>query len=341
MNKILTLIITLCCLLTFNSKAISQENNPENNTLSLYLKEIQKKINLNWKPAESFNTKNILAFFKINRSGEVLEVNLLKPAKDPAINESAIEAIKASAPFGAFPESYKDETLGIEFEFNYKVWNSYNFKTISLCEYLKALESRLFMNWDIAGLNKNLTSTVSFNINIDGTIDNANLISSSGSNKFDNAALTAIQNTSPFYTLPVTVETRTLRITATFDNTNTPQITLAQFGEQGISPIANQVSLSSIVSLVNKKPLNGEIVTPSGDRLPLKLINKNNEVLVYINNRAFKPSNTELIGDKVKFAILMTPEEKSKILFKGKVLETQVKGIALDSSGKEGYWFIK
>lgn len=85
-----------------------------------YLAQVKKRITDNWALSELFRESGDRAVisFRIARDGNISNPVLERPARSKRLNESALDAIKASSPFQALPESFKQEYLEVVVEFS-------------------------------------------------------------------------------------------------------------------------------------------------------------------------------------------------------------------------------
>jgi protein TonB len=88
---------------------------------SYYLGLILAKISAHWRnpyqgQAQEMRTQ---VYFKLDRSGELLEAHMEKPSGDGPFDQAALRAVYMAKPFPPFPPEMKLATLGVHFEFEY------------------------------------------------------------------------------------------------------------------------------------------------------------------------------------------------------------------------------
>jgi len=93
-----------------------------------FMADLQKRISRNWIPPRGMESRKILVLFYIQRDGQVAKVEVKKSSGDQDADHSAIEAVRVSAPFMAFPPQIKEDLLPVEFTFDYNVLNPKNAK---------------------------------------------------------------------------------------------------------------------------------------------------------------------------------------------------------------------
>lgn len=87
----------------------------------LYIKEIQEKIKTNWYPPKDNESKDVILQFKILKDGTINSIKVLKSSNFYAMDLAAQRAIKISAPFPQLPSTFKEESIDVEFLFDYNI----------------------------------------------------------------------------------------------------------------------------------------------------------------------------------------------------------------------------
>ncbi len=85
-----------------------------------YLLELRDLIEQNWLPPTSRGTLSTTVFFRIGRDGKILRVFVEKPTKNIRFDASAQKAVIKCDPFSPLPEKFKNDNLGVHFEFIYE-----------------------------------------------------------------------------------------------------------------------------------------------------------------------------------------------------------------------------
>jgi len=132
------------------------------------------------------------------------------PAAPPAKNEVVANAAPKSIPSGVQPPPASTSGSGFKiFESEQKAIHSpdsgiFDTKGFPLGEYVHIIKERIKENWLIPSNLQNFRghTTIIFYIDRDGRYANARIVTRSGSNSFDNAALMAVIGSDPFPPLP-------------------------------------------------------------------------------------------------------------------------------------------
>ncbi len=87
-----------------------------------YMKELQRRIKMNWDPPKGNESKRVILLFSIARDGRLLNVKVHKSSGLQAADNAAINAVKLTAPFRPLPPEFKGNSVDIQFTFDYNVF---------------------------------------------------------------------------------------------------------------------------------------------------------------------------------------------------------------------------
>jgi colicin import membrane protein len=89
--------------------------------LAYYFVLIQDKITGNWTPPKmgAGTTASVNLAVRILRSGQVRDLTIAVPSGDRILDDSALRAVRHSAPLPPLPPLFKAETLYIELRFTF------------------------------------------------------------------------------------------------------------------------------------------------------------------------------------------------------------------------------
>lgn len=87
-----------------------------------YMRELQRRIKMNWEPPKGNESKRVVLLFKIAKDGKLLSVSVFKSSGLQNVDQAAINAVKVAAPFRALPAEYKGQNIDIQFTFDYNVY---------------------------------------------------------------------------------------------------------------------------------------------------------------------------------------------------------------------------
>jgi TonB family protein len=96
--------------------------------LTAYLREMHKKLKKAWMPTANSSRKAEI-LFRLTRDGGVESVKLVTSSGDRSVDQSAIEAIAAAAPFGALPKEFTAPYLDVKYTFNFHTNELTEFKS--------------------------------------------------------------------------------------------------------------------------------------------------------------------------------------------------------------------
>lgn len=93
---------------------------------TLYMRELEKSIKNNWNPPKKLTTKQVIIFFTINKNGSLGESRIQKSSGDALCDETALQAVRITAPFKPLLEEFDGKSIDIEFTFDYRVLGGNN-----------------------------------------------------------------------------------------------------------------------------------------------------------------------------------------------------------------------
>ena len=88
------------------------------NDFSDYMQNLKTKLQKNWVCPDFLEEGHIRVLFKLDRFGNVISGDILESSGNPVVDESAINAIHKSEPFGEFPKNSTRETITVNYSFD-------------------------------------------------------------------------------------------------------------------------------------------------------------------------------------------------------------------------------
>ncbi|MEI8129759.1 MAG: energy transducer TonB, partial [bacterium] len=89
-----------------------------------YMRELQRRIKMNWEPPKGNESKRVVLLFKIARDGRLLSVRVFKSSGLPNADKAALSAVELTAPFKPLPADFKGSSIDIQFTFDYNVFGA-------------------------------------------------------------------------------------------------------------------------------------------------------------------------------------------------------------------------
>lgn len=125
MGKIFLLIIS-CIIFSLSVNAYdynSYYNRPTSNQqvqndFAEYMQNVREKLQRNWIAPDFLEEGHIRVLFKIDRFGNVISGDILESSGNLIFDESAVNAIHKSEPFGEFPQNTTRQTITINYSFD-------------------------------------------------------------------------------------------------------------------------------------------------------------------------------------------------------------------------------
>ncbi len=115
------------CILSIQSlqayEANSQYNQPTRNQqiqndFSDYMQTVRDKLQKNWSAPDFLENGHTRVLFKLDREGYVIIGDILESSGNPIYDESAVNAIHKSEPFGKFPSGSTRQSITINYSFD-------------------------------------------------------------------------------------------------------------------------------------------------------------------------------------------------------------------------------
>lgn len=89
-----------------------------------YMRELQRRIKMNWDPPKGNESKRVVLLFKIAKDGRLLSVSTYRSSGVPNADRAAINAVKLTAPFRPLPPGTRGQSIDIQFTFDYNVFGA-------------------------------------------------------------------------------------------------------------------------------------------------------------------------------------------------------------------------
>ena len=89
-----------------------------------YMRELQRRIKINWNPPKGNESKRVVLLFKIAKDGRLLSCSVFKSSGLPSADKAALDAVKLTAPFKPLPAEFKGSSIDIQFTFDYNVFGA-------------------------------------------------------------------------------------------------------------------------------------------------------------------------------------------------------------------------
>lgn len=89
-----------------------------------YMRELQRRIKMNWDPPKGNESKRVVLLFKIAKDGRLLSVRVFKSSGVPGADRAALNAVQLTAPFRPLPGDFRGSSIDIQFTFDYNVFGA-------------------------------------------------------------------------------------------------------------------------------------------------------------------------------------------------------------------------
>ena len=89
-----------------------------------YMRELQRRIKLNWDPPKGNESKTVVLLFKIAKDGRLISSRVHRSSGLPSADQAALKAVELTAPFRPLPADFKGQSIDIQFTFDYRVFGA-------------------------------------------------------------------------------------------------------------------------------------------------------------------------------------------------------------------------
>ncbi len=89
-----------------------------------YMRELQRRIKMNWDPPKGNESKRVVLLFKIAKDGRLLSCKVNKSSGLQSADQAALKAVELTAPFRPLPADFRGQSIDIQFTFDYNVFNA-------------------------------------------------------------------------------------------------------------------------------------------------------------------------------------------------------------------------
>ncbi len=278
------LLLAFCLLFMQNIQSVSAKSIDD-----IYLFNMKTKIESNWINYDNKSDNSTVVNFKVDRTGTIFDVNIIRSSGNENFDKSAIMAVYKAAPFKPFSKGTISNTLTMNFFFSPKntflnVADTPNYShtssqfmqildNVNYGYYFYNLKQRISSNWDVKSYYENKSTITLLKINKEGLINSLNIIKSSGDKNFDSDVIDAIKKSVPFDIFPKKSEKESLNLQLSFYYTSLkPRI-----GESKISCCFLDYNTDLMVDYENYKKQVEKVLSTN---LPKKMYKLKRKVLL-------------------------------------------------------------
>lgn len=93
-----------------------------------YMRELQRRIKMNWDPPKGNESKRVVLLFKIAKDGRLLSARVFKSSGMPGADRAALNAVELTAPFRPLPADFRGSSIDIQFTFDYNVFGASGYR---------------------------------------------------------------------------------------------------------------------------------------------------------------------------------------------------------------------
>ncbi len=90
-----------------------------------YVEKAKKSISNKWQPIKGFEDRSAVTVFTVSQNGSIEEARIVESSGSQAVDQSALDALKASSPLAALPKG-APESIQIRYVFAWHVTHKYD-----------------------------------------------------------------------------------------------------------------------------------------------------------------------------------------------------------------------
>ena len=90
-----------------------------------YMRELQRRIKMNWDPPKASSTQKTVVSMRIAKDGRLLSSKIKQSSGSPTADKAALNTINLTAPFRPIPSNYNGQSVDIDFTFDYLGTSNY------------------------------------------------------------------------------------------------------------------------------------------------------------------------------------------------------------------------
>lgn len=123
-KRLLFVVSCFCFVLGVHAQDVNSyysrptRNQQVQTDFSDYMENVKTKLQRNWVTPDFLEEGHVRVLFKIDREGNVIAGDILESSGNAIFDESTVNAIHKSEPFGKFPENTSRQTITINYSFD-------------------------------------------------------------------------------------------------------------------------------------------------------------------------------------------------------------------------------
>ncbi len=106
------------------SKNQELSEKPSSVNIYPYMRDLDRRIRLNWNPPRGKVSNNVVTFFTITKDGKVTNIKILESSGSKAADDATVKAISDTQVY-PLPEDFAGDKIDVKFTFHYTIHPSY------------------------------------------------------------------------------------------------------------------------------------------------------------------------------------------------------------------------
>lgn len=102
----------------------NNDTNKDDVDFGPYMRDLQRRIKMNWDPPKGTESKRVVVLFKIAKDGRLLSSKIMQSSDIYDVDRAALNAVELTEPFRQLPPDFKGKSVDIQFTFDYNTFGS-------------------------------------------------------------------------------------------------------------------------------------------------------------------------------------------------------------------------
>lgn len=102
----------------------NNDTNTDDVDFGPYMRDLQRRIKMNWDPPKGTESKRVVVLFKIAKDGRLLSSRIMQSSDIYDVDRAALSAVELTEPFRQLPPNFKGKSIDIQFTFDYNTFGS-------------------------------------------------------------------------------------------------------------------------------------------------------------------------------------------------------------------------
>ena len=183
---------------------------PNTPAFQQFLSLMSQKIKDKWFYEKNIENATATVKFNVDNKGQASNIAISKTSSNLQFDQSLVRAVAQASPFSAIPTNFTGRPITV----NYTLSAS---QSSNLTSYITNLQKKVNENWAPEKMTEHQSVEIDFQVNSDGSVSDLKVVKSTENEEFNDFALNAVKNSSPFDIFPSTFNKEPLKMKFVFE----------------------------------------------------------------------------------------------------------------------------